>query len=84
MTTNPPRTDPETLALRKAEMKRANGLIVHRTNRRWVADQLGISYGSLNQLAYGHASIHPTFKAKVAAFLDLPIEDVFPHGAERV
>ena len=74
----------ETLGRRKAEMANANELIVERTNRRWVAKQLGISYGTFNQLAYGHAPIHSIFKSKLAEFLGLPVEDVFPHGAERV
>ena len=74
----------ETLGRRKAEMAHANELIVERTNRRWVARQLGISYGLLNQTAYGHCSINPVFKAKVAVFLGLPVEDIFPNGAERV
>jgi hypothetical protein len=57
---------------------------VQRTNRRWVAAQLGISYGYMNQISYAHAAISPAFKAKVADFLGMPVEDVFPHGAERV
>ena len=76
--------DPETLARRKAEMALANKLIVLRTNRRWVAEQLGISFAYLNQLAYGRCAINSVFKVKVADFVGMSVEDIFPNGAAAV
>lgn len=74
----------EQLTRRKAEMTKANALIRERTTRRWIAEQLGVSYGYLNQVAYGHAAISPALKAKIAGFLGMPVGDVFPSGDARV
>lgn len=75
---------PDLLARRKAEMERANALIRERTHRKWVAQEMGISYGYLNQLAYGHCAISSSMKVKIAAWLGMPVEAVFPNGAAAV
>jgi transcriptional regulator with XRE-family HTH domain len=48
--------------------------------RRFVARKLGLSYGYLNQLTYGHARLTPGVKAKFAAYFELPVAELFPEG----
>jgi plasmid maintenance system antidote protein VapI len=45
--------------------------------RRWVAKHLGISYGYLNQIQYGHAPMTKPMRIKLAEYLGLPEEKLF-------
>jgi plasmid maintenance system antidote protein VapI len=45
--------------------------------RRWVARHLGISYGYLNQIQYGHAPMTKPMRVKLAEYLGLPEEELF-------
>lgn len=45
--------------------------------RRWVARHLGISYGYLNQIQYGHAPMTKPMRVKLAEYLGIEEEKLF-------
>lgn len=48
--------------------------------RRFVAKRMGISYGYLNQVEYGHAPITSSLKERFAAYFGRPVEELFPQS----
>lgn len=45
--------------------------------RRWVAMHLGVSYGYLNQVQYGHAPMTPEMRRRLAEYLGLSESELF-------
>lgn len=45
--------------------------------RRWVAKHLGVSYGYLNQVQYGHAPMSKAMRERLSEYLGIPEDDLF-------
>jgi transcriptional regulator with XRE-family HTH domain len=45
--------------------------------RRWVAKHLGVSYGYLNQVQYGHAPMSKAMRERLSEYLGIPESDLF-------
>ena len=45
--------------------------------RRWVAKHLGVSYGYLNQVQYGHAPMSQAMRERLSEYLGIPEEELF-------
>jgi hypothetical protein len=45
--------------------------------RRWVAKHLGVSYGYLNQVQYGHAPMSKAMRERLSEYLGIPEEELF-------
>lgn len=72
------RSTPEQRAARRAEGERAWQRIRELgIKRRYVARALGMSYGYLNQLTYGHAPLTPRIKELLAAYLGASVGELF-------
>jgi transcriptional regulator with XRE-family HTH domain len=49
--------------------------------RRWVAMHLGVSYGYLNQVQYGHAPMTAEMRRRLSEYLGLSETELF--GSEK-
>ena len=49
--------------------------------RRWVAMHLGVSYGYLNQVQYGHAPMTAEMRRRLSEYLGLSEAELF--GSEK-
>jgi transcriptional regulator with XRE-family HTH domain len=45
--------------------------------RRWVAKHLGVSYGYLNQVQYGHAPMSGAMRQRLSEYLGIPESELF-------
>lgn len=45
--------------------------------RRWVAKHLGVSYGYLNQVQYGHSPMSKAMRERLSEYLGIPEDDLF-------
>jgi transcriptional regulator with XRE-family HTH domain len=45
--------------------------------RRWVAKHLGVSYGYLNQVQYGHAPMSKAMQQRLSEYLGVPEHELF-------
>lgn len=76
---------PEIIAARRAEGQRAWDLIrASGVKRRFVASFIGVSYGYMNQITYGHAALTAGVKKKLADYLGVPVDELFPNGGQTV
>ncbi|MBA3875627.1 MAG: hypothetical protein C0498_01600 [Anaerolinea sp.] len=73
------RATPAERATRRTEGERAWQLVRESgVKRRYVARALGISYGYLNQVTYGHAPLTPALRDRLAEYLGVPVAELFP------
>jgi len=45
--------------------------------RRWIAKHLGVSYGYLNQVQYGHAPMSKAMRQRLSEYLGIPESELF-------
>lgn len=73
------RVTAEEAAARRASSKRAwDALRETGLKRRFIARKLGMSFGYLNQIQYGHARLTPSVKRRLADFLGQSEDELFP------
>ena len=73
------RVDRGVIEARRREGERAWDLIRQSgVKRRFVAARLGISYGYLNQVAYGYAPLTDVLRARLSDYLGVPVSELFP------
>ena len=51
--------------------------------RRWVAKHLGVSYGYLNQVQYGHAPMSGAMRQRRSEYLGIPESELFSDMKEE-
>jgi transcriptional regulator with XRE-family HTH domain len=51
--------------------------------RRWIAKHLGVSYGYLNQVQYGHAPMSGAMRQRLSEYLGIPESELFSDMKEE-
>jgi len=51
--------------------------------RRWIAKHLGVSYGYLNQVQYGHAPMSGAMRQRLSEYLGIPENELFSDMKEE-
>lgn len=51
--------------------------------RRWIAKHLGVSYGYLNQVQYGHAPMSKAMRQRLSEYLGIPENELFSDMKEE-